>query len=110
MRIALVGQTTFEQYARNADYQLYVMEVSEVKPEDDCGTVDDEDKDEDNEEELKKEIPPEYHDYLDLFRKKEGEKLPPCRLHVDHKIELISGAQPTFGLLYQLSELEMREL
>jgi len=68
--------------------------------------VDDEDKD----EVLKTKIPSEYYDYLDLFKNKEGNKLPPHRPHVDHKIELVPGGQLIFSPLYNLSETKAKEL
>ena len=69
-RIALVGQRTFEKYTKEPDYNMFLMQVSHLEKDYDVD-------DEDNEEILRKQIPPEYHEYLDLFRKKEGEKLPP---------------------------------
>src|SRR5690606_1181535 len=100
-RIAMVGQRTFQRYANDNSYEMFALKVEELEEE-----VDDEDKD----EVLKTKVPSEYHDYLDLFKKKEGDKLPPHRPHVDHKIELVPGGQPTFGPLYNLSETEAKEL
>lgn len=103
-RIALVGQRNFHRYSQDEDSQTYALQVTAI--EDDETDVDDED----NEQVLKQQIPAEYHDYLDLFRKKEGEKLPPHRPHVDHKIELVPDGKTSFGPLYNLSPAEMKEL
>src|SRR5690606_21901102 len=100
-RIAMVGQRTFQRYANDSSYETFALKIEELEEE-----VDEEDKD----EVLKTKVPSEYHDYLDLFKKKEGDKLPPHRPYVDHKIELVPGGQPTFGPLYNLSETEAKEL
>ena len=74
-------------------------------------TPEDLDDEEDVEEleELKTIIPPQYHDSLDVFRKKEGANLPPSRPY-DHAIELIKGAKLSMPPLYQLSVPEQEAL
>ena len=47
-------------------------------------------------------VPPEYHEYLPLFRKVNADQLPPHRPY-DHQIELQEGFTPPFGPLYSLS-------
>jgi hypothetical protein len=54
-------------------------------------------------------IPPEYHHYLKMFKKLNANKLPPHCL-CDHKIPLVDGFQPPFGVLYSLSHPELKEL
>ena len=51
-------------------------------------------------------VPPEYHDYLDVFSKAEADKLPPHR-PFDHHITLQDGKTPPFGPIYSLSEKEL---
>jgi len=51
-------------------------------------------------------IPPEYHEFADLFSKKEANKLPVHRSH-DHAIPLESGKAPPFGPIYKLSPAEL---
>ena len=80
---------------------MFALQVNELEEETD---------DEDNDEVLKEKVPSEYHNYLDLFRKREGDKLPPHRPHVDHKIEFLPGKEPTFGPIYNLSVKEQQEL
>ena len=43
-------------------------------------------------EEIQRLVPPEFHDYLDVFRKSKADQLPPRR-SCDHKIKLVEGAQ-----------------
>jgi hypothetical protein len=54
-------------------------------------------------------IPPEYHDFADLFSKKEADKLPPHQRH-DHTIPLQPGSAPHFGPIYKLSPVELETL
>ena len=58
---------------------------------------------------LRKMVPSDYHDFLDLFAEAGANKLPPHR-YVDHGIELEPGKKPPFGPLYNMSELELRAL
>ena len=56
------------------------------------------------------EIPDCYQDLSEVFSKKESESLPPHRGHLDHHIPLEKDAKPTFGPIYNLSELELKVL
>ena len=47
-------------------------------------------------------VPPEYHEYLPLFRKVNANQLPSHRPY-DHQIELQEGFTPPFGPLHSLS-------
>ncbi|HEX8609391.1 MAG TPA: reverse transcriptase domain-containing protein [Pedobacter sp.] len=102
-RIALVGQRVFQRLAKDPKNVTFALQVEELEEKA---------KDEELEEEetLKEKVPQEYHEYLDLFKKKQGDKLPPHRPHIDHKIEFIPGGQPTFGPTYNLSNDELKEL
>ena len=54
--------------------------------------------------ELLKQVPTEYHDYLDIFRKKGGtETLPPPRAY-DMRIDLLPSSKLAVAKLYQLTE------
>lgn len=59
--------------------------------------------------ELQNLIPPEYHDYLDLFKESAVADLPPHRPY-DHKITLEEGFNPPFGPLYSCSRTELETL
>ena len=54
-------------------------------------------------------IPDAYNDFMDVFSKKEADKLPPHRSY-DCPIDLIEGQQPPFGPIYNLSEPELQAL
>jgi len=55
---------------------------------------------------LQEQIPPMYHEFLDIFRQKEGtETLPPSRDY-DMRIDLIPQAKLAVAPLYQLTENE----
>jgi len=58
---------------------------------------------------LLKIIPPEFHDFLDVFNKKNSDKLPDHGPY-DHTIELLGDVQPKFGTIYSLSEVELKVL
>jgi len=54
---------------------------------------------------LKTQIPPKYHEYLDVFSKSKGIMLLPHCQH-DHKIDIESGTTPPFSPIYSLSKVE----
>jgi predicted aspartyl protease len=54
-------------------------------------------------------LPPEFHDFADVFSPKEADKLPPHRLY-DHDIKLQEGKIPPFGPLYPMSRDELKVL
>jgi len=54
---------------------------------------------------LKTQIPPKYHEYLDVFSKSKGITLLPHCQH-DHKINIKSGTTPPFSPIYSLSKVE----
>ena len=56
------------------------------------------------------EIPNCYKDLSEVFSKKESESLPPYRGHLNHHIPLEKDTKPTFGPIYNLSELELKVL
>jgi hypothetical protein len=55
------------------------------------------------------EIPREYRDFADVFSELKANNLPEHRTY-DHKIELQEGAEPPFGPIYSLSEVELTTL
>jgi len=54
-------------------------------------------------------VPPEYHDYADVFNKAKASELPPHRDY-DLKIDLEEGTSPPLGTLYSLSPVELSAL
>ena len=54
-------------------------------------------------------IPEQYKDFEDVFQKKNADMLPEHRPY-DCAIDLLEGAQPPFGPIYNLSQTELAEL
>jgi hypothetical protein len=54
-------------------------------------------------------IPEQYKDFEDVFQKKNADILPEHRPY-DCAIDLLEGAQPPFGPIYNLSQTELAEL
>ena len=54
-------------------------------------------------------IPPEYHEFADLFSETEAKKLPPHRSY-NHQILLEPGTTTPFGTIYPLSPPELKTL
>ena len=54
-------------------------------------------------------LPPELHEFFELFSHQKANKLPPHRLY-DHKIKFIKGKQPGYGFLYSMSQRELQVL
>lgn len=53
-------------------------------------------------------LPSHYHEFLDVFNRKDADRLPPHRgLHVDHRIDLEPGTNPPWGPLYNMSRDEL---
>ena len=54
-------------------------------------------------------IPPEYHNYADVFSKVKASELPPhCKYNL--KIDLEEGTLPPLGTIYSLSPVELEAL
>ncbi|KAG5348626.1 hypothetical protein C0989_009372 [Termitomyces sp. Mn162] len=51
-------------------------------------------------------VPPEYHEFADMFSEGSAKELPPHHSY-DHKIELEEGTSPPFGKIYNMSEVEL---
>ena len=54
-------------------------------------------------------LPPEYHDFADIFQVAEKQSLPERGLH-NHAIDLKPGQQPSFRKLYSMSSAELNVL
>ena len=54
-------------------------------------------------------VPPEYHDYTDVFSKVKASELPPHH-NYDLKIDLEEGTSPPLGTLYLLSPVKLSTL
>jgi len=58
---------------------------------------------------LRQVIPKEFHGHLEVFRKANSDKLP-LHSRYDHDIPIEGNAQPPFGPIYSLSEVELKAL
>lgn len=54
-------------------------------------------------------IPPEYHDFADVFSEEEADKLPPID-GPQHEIQIEEGKTPPWGPIYALAATELKEL
>ena len=55
-------------------------------------------------------LPPQYHEFLDIFSKDDADKLPPLHPEVDHEIKMEPGTQAPSGPLYSMSREELEVL
>jgi hypothetical protein len=58
---------------------------------------------------FKKHVPPQYHDYQDVFSEQDAKTLPPHRPY-DLKIETVDDQDPPFGKIYNMSLAELQAL
>ena len=101
--VSLVGPHAFAMLCNQPGTELFFtsitqavelasMQTDEAPPDPDLST-----------------IPPEYHEFADLFSKKEADMLPPHRPY-DHRIPLEPGTTPPFGSIYSMSPTELEVL
>jgi len=96
--IRMVSATTIYRIARRRGYQIFAVSLADVeKALEEKPTTDPREK-----------LPPEYHDLLGTFSRKEADKLPRHRAY-DHRIELLPGKEEGhgFGPLYGMSRNEL---
>jgi hypothetical protein len=86
-----------------ADYKTALLHaILTSEPLEDLPVMED---DEDNHPDPLKFVPPEYHDFADVFSKTSALQLPPSR-PFDHAIDLENNVTPGHSLIYSLSEPE----
>ena len=101
-KVSLIGANAFAFVCNQPETELYFMTMEEANaahlasqemgaagPDPDLSS-----------------IPPEYHEFADLFSKKEADKLPAHRPY-DHAIPLEPKRAPPFGPIYKLSPAEL---
>ena len=62
-----------------------------------------------NLQDIKKKLPSEYHDYLDVFDRAQANQLPPHR-DSDHKIELLGDAKPPQSRAYRMPPYKLEKV
>ena len=100
-KVALIGAAAFAFICNQPGTELFFMSYKEQGD----GTIELANQEVEPDVDMTK-IPTEYHDFADLFSKKEAEKLPPHRSY-DHTIPLEPGAVPPFGPIYKCSPVEL---
>jgi len=113
LRVALIGAAAFAYVYNQPETELYLMTMNEI-----CKTIsvlaqETDTREPDTREPDTREpdidlsmIPPEYHEFADLFNKKRADELPPHRPY-NHTVPLESGKAPPFGPIYKLSPMEL---
>ena len=90
----MINGIAFERTARMKDYTLFVTSIYEIdKRLEELRTEEPEPEPEpepeSEEEMLRRTVPVEYHDLIDVFSKEAADQMPPHRAY-DHKIKLES--------------------
>ena len=102
--VALVGAAAFATSLKQPEAQLYFLNITQVIETNSTTTDQPNAMTMDPDLSL---IPEEYHEFADVFSKKEAEKLPPHRPY-DHRIPLEEGTTPPFGPIYSLTPEELK--
>jgi len=99
LEVYAIGSAPFLRLARKKNHDLFAISMRDIDkalkitPSVDPATL----------------LPPEYHDFLDVFSRELADTLPERRPY-DHKIQLQKGKTSTFGPLYDMSQDELRVL
>jgi len=99
LKIYAIDSASFLRLARKKNHDLFVISMRnidkalKITPSVDSATL----------------LPPEYHDFLDVFSRELANTLPERRSY-DHKIQLQEGKTSTFEPLYDMSQDELRVL
>jgi hypothetical protein len=100
--IALVSASTYIRLTRQARrkglqiFSLSIQEVESVLDRTDPHALED----------IRRSVPPDYHEFLPLFLPQTHRALSPHRQY-DHATMLLDNTSPPFGLLYALSRHEL---
>ncbi|KAG5719025.1 hypothetical protein E4T56_gene20411 [Termitomyces sp. T112] len=105
LNIKIIGAIPFTRLLQEGT-PAFQLQVTPALPEEylRTGTTTPESKTE--EQILSEVVPPEYHEFTDVFSKGSAKELPPHRSY-DHKIDLEEGTSPPFGKIYNMSEIEL---
>jgi len=103
LKVALIGANAFAFICNQPGTELYFMTMEEART---AYLASQETITSDRDLSM---VPPEYHEFADLFSKWEADKLPAHRPY-DHAIPLEPGKAPPFGPIYKLSPMELEVL
>ena len=112
-----IGAAPFGCLARRYDTQIFALSMADIDSqlaldrecrmeEISLSTVEAASQ---NLEELRQKIPPEYHEYLEVFDRSQANRLPPHR-SCDHKIELTSDSIPPQSRAYRMSPFKLQKV
>jgi transposase InsO family protein len=106
LKISLVSAAAFKRLLADGEqaFTYHAIPVTETESASAAQTSSSGD-----EEDPMARVPPEYHDYADVFSEQEARHLPPHRPY-DHKIDLEDGATLPTGCVYNMSEVELKTL
>ncbi|KAI1000733.1 hypothetical protein K3495_g7463 [Podosphaera aphanis] len=92
-------------YSRNPSHQIFSVSIKDISE-----YLNKSIKSEKQElQELRQQIPTQFHDFLPLFSSKEANKLPPHR-YIDHEIPVEQDKKLALGPLYPISDEELKAL
>ena len=97
--ICAIGAAPFTRLARRKDMEIFAVSLQDVEKALAAKTHTD----------PKTKLPREYWAHLELFSRQKADQLPEHRPY-DHRIDLVPGAQPTYGPLYAMSVMELKAL
>ena len=104
IQISMISATSYHRITRKKNHQnhhTFAMLLYDIHQ-----ALQDSETDE---QAMRNTVPPEYHEFLPLFRKVNADQLPPHRPY-DHQIDIQEGFTPPFGPLYSLSRPELEAL
>jgi hypothetical protein len=102
-KIALIGAYAMRSLARKPENQVMAITIEDIMAQ--------HDKDDVEEADPKEQLPPEYHDLVDVFLGKAANTLPPHRKGMDHHIKLEPGKRPDWiPRFYRSTQEEIEEI
>jgi Reverse transcriptase (RNA-dependent DNA polymerase)/RNase H-like domain found in reverse transcriptase len=101
--ICMIGAAPFNLLVKKKDHELFSVTLKDVERALQI-------KKNPSAEDIKKKLPADYHEYVDVFSRDLAETLPPHRPGIDHSIPLQTGTSPPFGPMYPMSRDELEVL
>jgi len=97
--ICMIGAAPLSRLSRKPDHEIFAVTMKDIEQALAPKTFID----------PATKLPQQYHDFLDVFSRKEADTLPKHRPY-DHRIELEPGKVPPYGPLYGMSQNELQVL
>ena len=95
-KVSFINAAAFACFSKMDDNQVYQLFLSNKTAPDDAPVN-------------MTGVPPDYHEFTDIFSKTRA-STPALHQPYDLKIELEEGTSPPFGLIYSLSQSELKSL